>query len=118
MREWKEDDYLPGATIPLGGTARENKTGSWRATSLPYRKSWVCQPCWSPQHDCHDLSTDCSVACQRDCLLCWISCPDSCIVMKDGEIRGIDLDYCKGCGICASVCPRGAITMVNENESR
>jgi ferredoxin len=24
------------------------------------------------------------------------------------------LDYCKGCGICASVCPKGAIQMVLE----
>jgi len=26
------------------------------------------------------------------------------------------LDYCKGCGICASVCPKGAIQMVLEEE--
>ncbi|MHA1683533.1 MAG: 4Fe-4S binding protein, partial [Promethearchaeota archaeon] len=26
----------------------------------------------------------------------------------------IDLDYCKGCGICASECPHGAIEMVEE----
>ena len=95
MRGWKEDDYLPGATIPLGGTARWNKTGSWRALTLPYFDRRLC----------------------IDCLLCWVTCPDICIVMKDDEIQGIDLDYCKGCGICASVCPQGAITMVNKNES-
>ena len=27
---------------------------------------------------------------------------------------GFDLDYCKGCEICAEVCPTGAITMVEE----
>ncbi|MFA5614071.1 MAG: 4Fe-4S binding protein, partial [Methanoculleus sp.] len=26
----------------------------------------------------------------------------------------IDLDYCKGCGICANECPKNAITMVRE----
>jgi len=25
-----------------------------------------------------------------------------------------DLDYCKGCGICAAICPKGAIQMVME----
>jgi pyruvate ferredoxin oxidoreductase delta subunit len=27
----------------------------------------------------------------------------------------IDLDYCKGCGICAAICPKGAIQMVLED---
>jgi Pyruvate/2-oxoacid:ferredoxin oxidoreductase delta subunit len=26
----------------------------------------------------------------------------------------IDMDYCKGCGICAHECPKGAIEMVIE----
>jgi len=30
-----------------------------------------------------------------------------------GEIV-IDLDCCKGCGICAFICPKGAIAMVLE----
>jgi Pyruvate/2-oxoacid:ferredoxin oxidoreductase delta subunit len=42
-------------------------------------------------------------------------CPDNAIV-KLGPGRGfhIDLDYCKGCGICSSECPCGAIAMVDE----
>jgi Pyruvate/2-oxoacid:ferredoxin oxidoreductase delta subunit len=26
----------------------------------------------------------------------------------------IDLDYCKGCGLCAQECPAGAIAMIAE----
>ncbi len=33
---------------------------------------------------------------------------------EPGERYEIDLDYCKGCGICVSECPSGAIKMVPE----
>ena len=29
-----------------------------------------------------------------------------------GELYEIDLDFCKGCGICVAECPCGAIEMV------
>jgi Fe-S-cluster-containing hydrogenase component 2 len=45
--------------------------------------------------------------------LCHLYCPDSAI---DFETIEIDLDYCKGCGICASICPPKAIKMVQEIE--
>lgn len=46
------------------------------------------------------------------CDVCQLMCPDLAIVRDDtGQIL-IDLDYCKGCGLCAHYCPRGAITMV------
>ncbi len=46
-----------------------------------------------------------------DCLTCWIFCPDDSILTKDGKIAGLKLSHCKGCGICAKVCPKDAITM-------
>jgi len=46
------------------------------------------------------------------CLQCVSYCPDSSI-RPDGEkdTVAVDLDHCKGCGICAYECPRGVITM-------
>ena len=53
-----------------------------------------------------------------DCVMCdncLIFCPDIAITRKETE-EGyeVDLDHCKGCGICARECPRGAIVMVEE----
>jgi Pyruvate/2-oxoacid:ferredoxin oxidoreductase delta subunit len=46
------------------------------------------------------------------CLQCFSSCPEACIRLNsDKTALTIDLDFCKGCGICANECPRGVITM-------
>ena len=39
------------------------------------------------------------------CMMCWIDCPDSSILVQDGKKVGTDMQYCKGCGVCANVCP-------------
>ena len=51
----------------------------------------------------------------ESCDLCRVFCPDLCITRNEmtNEIE-IDYDFCKGCGICALVCPKGAINMVME----
>ena len=40
-----------------------------------------------------------------DCQFCWVYCPDISIVSRDKKMIGIDMDHCKGCGICVEVCP-------------
>ena len=47
-----------------------------------------------------------------DCLLCWLYCPDSAVRLDGTTFAGFDLDYCKGCELCADVCPTSAIAMV------
>jgi 2-oxoacid:acceptor oxidoreductase delta subunit (pyruvate/2-ketoisovalerate family) len=49
-----------------------------------------------------------------DCLLCWLYCPDSAVLLDGEAFQGFDYDVCKGCEICAEVCPEGAIEMVAE----
>jgi len=46
------------------------------------------------------------------CLLCSIFCPDGAIHWnkEKGDIE-FDLNFCKGCGICANECPTKAIVM-------
>jgi Pyruvate/2-oxoacid:ferredoxin oxidoreductase delta subunit len=50
-----------------------------------------------------------------ECDNCYGMCPDNAIV-KLGPKLGfrVDLDFCKGCGMCARECPCGAIRMVDE----
>ncbi|HEX9063477.1 MAG TPA: NAD(P)-binding protein [Streptosporangiaceae bacterium] len=50
-----------------------------------------------------------------ECDNCFGVCPDNAIVkLGPGRRYEIDLDYCKGCGMCAQECPCGAIDMVPE----
>ena len=49
-----------------------------------------------------------------DCLLCWVYCPDSAVTLDGTAFAGFDYDVCKGCELCAEVCPQGAIEMVQE----
>jgi len=55
-----------------------------------------------------------SCAVCTECELCLIFCPDVAIRRRPGGRFEIDLDYCKGCGVCAAECPRGAIVMTKE----
>jgi 2-oxoacid:acceptor oxidoreductase delta subunit (pyruvate/2-ketoisovalerate family) len=49
------------------------------------------------------------------CNKCYDYCPDVAISMdRKRNMRTIDYDYCKGCGICARECPRGAIEWVKQ----
>ncbi|HYA00189.1 MAG TPA: NAD(P)-binding protein [Candidatus Binatia bacterium] len=51
------------------------------------------------------------------CDNCYGVCPDNAVhKVEPGVAYGyeIDLDYCKGCGLCATECPCGAIAMVPE----
>ncbi|HMK65692.1 MAG TPA: 4Fe-4S dicluster domain-containing protein [Thermodesulfobacteriota bacterium] len=46
------------------------------------------------------------------CQQCISSCPEACVRMNTHKSGvSVDLDFCKGCGLCAYECPRGVITM-------
>ncbi len=66
------------------------KTGSWRYQRPVTKANKCCQ-----------------------CGTCYLVCPTNSKVDK-GTYYGTDLDYCKGCALCAKVCPISAIIMVKE----
>lgn len=93
QKGWK--DIPKGGLILEAGNSEKYETGSWR-TLRPVRDENKC----------------------THCLICWIYCPDSSIIVEDGKVIGIGYNHCKGCGICAAECPVNAITMKNESELR
>ncbi len=101
MRHYAPDakwhELAPGGIIPQAGNAEEYETGGWR-NKRPVRNDEEC----------------------IDCFFCWAYCPDNAIEIKDGKIKGagIDLKHCKGCGVCAAVCPKQCIQMISEVEAR
>jgi len=51
----------------------------------------------------------------NECEVCYVFCPDISILKRDGLfLRQVDYDYCKGCGICFTECPRGVISLQEE----
>jgi pyruvate ferredoxin oxidoreductase delta subunit len=99
----KRATELPeGGIITEPGNAHGYKTGDWR-TFVP---RFVAENC-------------------IHCLFCWIYCPDMAIeVDRSGDkplVTGVNLDHCKGCGICAQECPpahkgKAALVMVREEK--
>jgi 2-oxoacid:acceptor oxidoreductase delta subunit (pyruvate/2-ketoisovalerate family) len=50
-----------------------------------------------------------------ECDNCYSVCPDNAVIkLAPGSRYEIDLDYCKGCGICVAECPSGSIKMEPE----
>jgi Pyruvate/2-oxoacid:ferredoxin oxidoreductase delta subunit len=45
------------------------------------------------------------------CDLCFLICPDLSITKVGESGYGLKADYCKGCGMCVSACPRQVIDL-------
>ena len=81
----------PGGTV-IPAEAPRPRTGGWRTGVKPSVDTTLCV----------------------NCLLCWLHCPDSAVLLDGTAFAGFEFDYCKGCEICEEVCPTDAITMVAE----
>lgn len=47
-----------------------------------------------------------------NCYFCWVYCPDSSILVRDEKMTGVDYKHCKGCGVCADVCPTNPKSLI------
>ena len=82
-----------GSIVTDPGRADQYATGGWRSQKPVYDNS-KCNKCG----------------------LCFIYCPEGCVIQQEDGLFNADLFYCKGCGICAHECPQDVITMVEEEE--
>ena len=90
-------DLRACSDLPVGGIvvrddAPRGVTGGWRTAGRPVADMTGCV----------------------NCLLCWLYCPDSAVIVVDGVFEGFDYDVCKGCEICVEMCPPQAIAMEAE----
>jgi 2-oxoacid:acceptor oxidoreductase delta subunit (pyruvate/2-ketoisovalerate family) len=51
----------------------------------------------------------------NNCDNCWVYCPDA-VISREGGGYEIDYSYCKGCQLCAAVCPRNVISIIEEEK--
>lgn len=80
MPTWRE--MTIGGLALQAGNSVEYDTGSWSSQVLVFHEGLCIH-----------------------CMQCWIVCPDSTILAKDGKVIGIDHGHCKDCGLCVEVCP-------------
>lgn len=97
MSSNRRDEFMHAHSRPCKGEA--GRTGDWR-TSRPEIDLARCTP---------------SKSGRPSCFICWLYCPEA-TIKKTIPVE-IDLEYCKGCGICAEECPMGAISMVDETDA-
>ncbi|MBM4333195.1 MAG: pyruvate synthase subunit PorD [Deltaproteobacteria bacterium] len=93
MEQYTWEELTVGSVVTEPGNAREYKTGDWRSQRPVVEKEQCIK-----------------------CAVCWIFCPEPAVYETEDGYYLANLEYCKGCGICAQECLTGCITMVEEEK--
>jgi len=91
--------FMPAMRLAPGARAFDSNGLSFAAEQSNYTSQAVAKEagrCFS-----------CGVC--TDCDNCGLFCPETAVL--SAQNRRIDLDYCKGCGVCVEECPRSAMIL-------
>lgn len=89
-----ESAKISAPAIRGANTSELSQTGLWR-TLRPIIDYDKCNRCW---------------------WVCSTLCPDGAMSVDDNGFPKIDLNHCKGCMVCVSVCPPQIIAVLPESE--
>jgi pyruvate ferredoxin oxidoreductase delta subunit len=82
-----------GAIDDIAGTLQEDRNYSQNNSHVASVADWrIIKPVYNKDYCI-------------DCQFCWVYCPDVSIISRDKKMIGVDMDHCKGCGVCVEVCP-------------
>ncbi len=98
--------FEPAPRNPLPSLSIKERKRNFKEVHLGYNESLAFQEA--------ERCFSCGIC--NKCDNCFVFCPDLAVMKSDGKYE-FDYDFCKGCGVCASECPRNAITM-EEEEAR
>ena len=93
MTDVKKDYQRILSSVQKAVKGEAGKTGTW-SSKKPIIDLEKCIPAKSGKPSCFN---------------CWLYCPEA--VVSRTIPPQIDLEYCKGCGICVEECPVKAIKM-------
>ena len=118
------EEAVDGESAGQTGATAETVTGLHRsahssAAHMPQLFATVPEPSAYADTTCYVLNAS---AC-TGCLQCYLYCPDGAIFKVSGQNKAgvsvdIDLDFCKGCGVCAAACKFDALSMAPEANAK
>ena len=116
-----------GSTLPVKEIATFDKLNTWYYSDAPKTMRPMLdlvRRTSTFDEVVHGLTEDNALFEARRCLSCgncfecdncYGVCPDNAVIkLGPGKRFEFNLDYCKGCGICETECPCGAIKMIPE----
>jgi Pyruvate/2-oxoacid:ferredoxin oxidoreductase delta subunit len=113
LRSGQQSIAQPNPDLPRQAVAMEHiKIERFLASDLTAEAEAKQEGTWNQERVLQEAERCPSCGTCNLCLQCVSFCPDASILLdEDTTTVTVDLDHCKGCGICAYECPRGVITM-------